>query len=125
MQKAPALLVARHALKDGLSELVLLPIWWYTSGLRRVFLFTLHSMKWSSDFFDLGIWVKNLFVPMYGETSFTGRAISFGVRLFMIFVRGFGVLLFSVFSWIGFVLYLVVLPVALVGIFSNFVKLFL
>ncbi|PJA46426.1 hypothetical protein CO174_00225 [Candidatus Uhrbacteria bacterium CG_4_9_14_3_um_filter_50_9] len=123
MQKASASLIVRYAFKDGLRELVLLPVWWYTNGLKRVFLFTLYSMKWSSDLFGLGIWVKNLFVPMYGETSLTGRAISFGVRFVMIIVRGIGVVTLSLLSWIGFVIYVVVLPLSLLGVIINLLAL--
>jgi len=80
-------------------------------------------MKWSSDLFGLGIWVKNLFVPMYGETSLTGRAISFGVRFVMIIVRGIGVVTLSLLSWIGFVIYVVVLPLSLLGVIINLLAL--
>jgi hypothetical protein len=119
MQKAPTSLVVRYVVKDGLREVIFLPVWWYTSGLKRVFFFSLHSMKWFSDFFGLEIWVKNLFVPMYGETSFTGRVISFGVRFFMIVVRGMAVGVLSICSWIGFVVYVFLLPLVILGLVFN------
>lgn len=113
MQKAPGHLVLQEVVKKGLFELILLPVWWYTTGLKDVFFATLNSMRSASVFFGLGVWVKNLFVPMYGETSFSGRAISFGVRLVVIAVRGLAVLLTSGLAWIGLALYLIILPAAL------------
>ncbi|MBT5808357.1 hypothetical protein HOI18_03745 [Candidatus Uhrbacteria bacterium] len=123
MHKAPATLVARYVLRDGLKQLVLLPVWWYTSGLKLVFYSTLHSMKNASVFFGLGVWVKNLFVPMYGETTLTGRVISFGVRFVMIIFRGIGTLTFSVIAWIGFAIYVIIMPVLLLTIVINFLSL--
>jgi hypothetical protein len=123
MHKVPATLVFRYVVEDGLKQLILLPIWWYTNGLKLVFKSTINSMKYASELFGLGIWVKNLFVPMYGETSLAGRTISFGVRLVMIFIRGLATLVLSILAWMGFVLYLIILPVLTLTLIINFLSL--
>ena len=123
MQKAPATLVARFIIQDGLKELALLPVWWYTNGLKQVFLSTLGSMHSASVFFGLNVWVKNIFVPMYGETTFSGKAISFGVRLVVIVFRGIAVLVFSVFAWMGLALYVLILPVIIFFAIVTFLAL--
>lgn len=123
MTKPPASMVARAFLQDGLRELVLLPVWWYSAGLKRVFLWALGSAQSASHFFGLGVWVKNLFVPMYGETSITGRGISFGVRLVMILARGAAVITWILIAWIVFLFYVAVLPVLFISSVVNLWKL--
>ncbi len=72
-----------------LGEILYFPIWWYSVGLMRaggaVFRF------WRAQEISLGfsVWVKNIFVPMYGQRDIASRAISFFMRLIQIIVRGF------------------------------------
>jgi hypothetical protein len=125
MNKPAASLVAQYVVKDGLKELVLLPVWWYTTGLGLVLAWTGRSFKGSVKFFDLDVWVKNLFVPMYGEEGFTGRAISFGVRLFMIIIRSVGVAVLILIVLALLALYVLGLPVLCIGIVGHGVGLLL
>jgi len=54
----------------------------------------------------IDVWLKNLFVPMYGQYDFTGRLISFFVRFVQIIGRIvimaiWGIILFAwLFVWI-------------------------
>jgi len=34
------------------------------------------------------VWIKNIFTPMYGQTDWQGKLISFFMRLFQIIFRG-------------------------------------
>lgn len=70
------------------------------------------------------VWSKNLFVPMYGDASMSGRAISFMLRLFMTVVLGL-VLLFWIIVMFAFgLLYLLILPVSMIGILAQIIFLF-
>jgi hypothetical protein len=73
---------------DEIKTILYFPIWWYSQGLVEM-------LKRAEGFiisFEQGlgfwIWVKNLFVPMFGQRDFSGRIISFFLRLFQIFVKG-------------------------------------
>jgi hypothetical protein len=112
-------LTAKYFFVDFFGGIVYFPIWWYTRGLNQAFLRVLNSVKVASSWLGLGIWVKNLFVPMYGETAWQGKLISFFVRLFMIIVRGIGVIAWACISFIFFLVYVVALPVAVLGIFYH------
>ncbi len=63
------------------------PIWWYSVGffkfVKNVFLF------WQHQAYSLAVlvWIKNIFVPMYGQADFAGRLISFAIRLVQIVFR--------------------------------------
>ena len=117
MKHAPNTLVLKYLLADLIREILFLPFWWYTIGLAQSVAWTVGSIKGAARFTGFDIWVKNILVPMYGETGFTGRLISFLVRLFMVVVRGFATLVWMVIAFALFLLYLVAFPLAIGGIF--------
>ncbi|MFA4846247.1 MAG: hypothetical protein WC654_06865, partial [Patescibacteria group bacterium] len=73
-------LVFRTLLSEGLREGLFWPVWWYSRGLAETSTWLLRSVQGSVKFFGVDVWVKNLFVPMYGDASIAGSLISFGVR---------------------------------------------
>ncbi len=110
MAKAVPSLVMQYVITDFFRELLLFPFWWYTKGLKRAVAYLVKSIRSASQIFGLNVWVKNLFVPMYGETGFAGRAISFFIRLVMIVARGFGVLVWAIINVFFLILYIIALP---------------
>lgn len=84
------------------------PIWWYSVGLfkfaKKVFLF------WQQRALSLAIlvWIKNLFVPMYGQADFVGRMISFFIRLIQIIFRSVILLFWLVISLIALAFWLLI-----------------
>ncbi len=107
--------------REFFSSIVRFPFWWYTKGLAIVLGKTVRSLKTASDFFGFGVWVRNLFTPMYGDDSAAGRLVSFLVRSAMVVMKGFGVLLWAVFAWILFVVYLLVVPAGVFGLIYQFI----
>ncbi len=93
-----------------------LPIWWYGRGLHMAFQKCVSLTSQTSENFGLRVWMKNLFNPMYGDTSFTGRAISFGIRLVMILVRGLGVILSAILFFALFAVYLLLPPFVIIAL---------
>lgn len=75
------------------GEILYFPVWWYSAGLlragRRLLDFWLDQEK----ILGVGVWVQNIFVPMYGQRDWAGRIISFIMRFIQIIARG-AVLLF-------------------------------
>ena len=78
---------------NEIKKLLYFPLWWYSKGFLKV-------LKGSGDFIkdfeqSLGfwIWVKNLFVPMFGQKDFAGRMISIFLRLFQIIVKGIALII--------------------------------
>lgn len=91
-----------------IKDLALLPVWWYTLGFYKV-------LRWCGRFiFDwwrslaLSVWLRYLFVPMYGQSDFTGRLISFFMRAVQILFRSV-VMLF----WLTIALLIIVAYLAL------------
>ncbi len=119
MTKKISVHILSTALIQSGKELLMMPIWWYTSGLVLALSMTKNSISNMVDFFGLRIWIKNLFVPMYGETTISGKIISFFVRLFMILVQSMGVILLSLLIVVAFFIYLIFLPIVAFLLLNN------
>lgn len=63
-------------------------IWWY--GVQLVYVFQTIYSFWSMSLANMNIlpMMSNLFVPMYQDQSFTGKMISFVVRLLWVVFGG-------------------------------------
>jgi len=92
MTKPLFLLSSVQVLSRFLGSIIFFPIWWYSLGFIR-FVSRIVSF-WSNEQRSLGfsVWLKNIFVPMYGQNDFAGRTISFFIRLIQIIVRGIALL---------------------------------
>lgn len=79
--------VFTHVGSVGLRDIVAFPVWWYTKGIAYAAQKLVYSARRQAANFAVGLWIKNLFVPMYGQYDWQGRIISFVVRLVQIIVR--------------------------------------
>ncbi|MBI4437778.1 hypothetical protein HY631_02400 [Candidatus Uhrbacteria bacterium] len=114
-------LVVRTTVSLAMHESLFLPLWWYSRGLLETAEWLLASVRGSVKFFGVDVWVKNLFVPMYGDASIPGRFISFGVRLSMVVVRGAGAAAWSVLAVVLLFAYVFVFPLVLFGFFAHLI----
>lgn len=64
------------------------PIWWYSAGFINVLKGVGHFYQQQEASLSFLVWLKNLFVPMYGQHDTIGRLISFFIRLVQIIFRG-------------------------------------
>lgn len=117
-------LVLKYAVADFVREILFLQVWWYTIGLVRTVAWCGRSIHGAAESTGLILWAKNLFVPMYGETGFTGRAVSFFIRFVMIIFRGIATAAWMVVVLLLFVVYMIAIPVSVAGIFYHGVGMF-
>jgi hypothetical protein len=100
------------ALLEFSGKLLYFPIWWYSVGLfkklRSLFLF----IKGREKELGFSVWLKNIFVPMYGQKDITGRLISFMIRFFQVIVRGLILIFWIILSFLMFLLW-IFFPIAL------------
>lgn len=71
----------------AIKDIVLFPVWWYTKGVVYMIEQLLLSARRQAASFAVSLWVRNLFVPMYGQYDWQGRIISFFIRLIQIIFR--------------------------------------
>ncbi len=101
------------------------PVWWYTAGLMFVAEQLATSVRSMSCFLGFDVWSRNLFVPMYGDATPSGRAISFLLRFFVTVFLGLALLAWAALMIVVGIFYLFLLPVAVVGILLQIIFLFL
>lgn len=119
MAQSTAGLAAKYFLGDLVGGIVLFPVWWYTRGLLLAAKGAAGAFASADRTIGFSVWLKNLFVPMYGETELSGRLVSFGVRSAVLAFRGIGVLAWGVSGILLFLLHLVALPLSVIGILYH------
>lgn len=72
-----------------ITDVLVFPVWWYTRGFWQWGKALLKFVRDREKGVMLLVWVKNIFRPMYGQTDWQGKLISFAVRLVQIVFRGF------------------------------------
>jgi len=97
-------------------DLLYFPIWWYSIGLKERFLKFLKQMKDVERRLALKIWLKNMFVPMYGFYDFSSRVVSFFIRVIMLIYKLASFVFWLVFYLILFLIY-ILLPIFVVYVF--------
>jgi len=110
MAKVKAGKVLSIALIDQIKTLLYFPLWWYSKGFLKAVLGAWEFVKDFEQTLGFSIWLKNLFVPIFGQRDIAGRIISFFLRLIEIILRGFALLIFVLIA-IAYIIFWLVLPV--------------
>lgn len=72
---------------DLFGSVIWFPVWWYTAGLKRVVLGVRDTVRYRLREYGFAIWLKNFFVPMYGQYDITGRLVSVFMRFVVLIGR--------------------------------------
>lgn len=113
---APAFPLIQAVARAAWEEIVMAPVWWYGRGLRGAFKRFLMQCKNNDRAVGWSVWLRNLFVPMYGQQDLTGRFISVVVRMILLIARTVMIVILDAFSVLFFALYLLLPLLALWGI---------
>ena len=89
--------VARLLLVDLAGSVLWFPLWWYTTGLSRVIMHGLRVLRYRARSYSLAIWLKNFFVPMYGQHDLVGRLVSVVMRFIVLVGRSIALLVEAMF----------------------------
>lgn len=81
------LIIAQRILIDIVVDILYFPLWWYTKGLIHVSRVSWNWVRFVNSHFAPALWLKNVFVPMFGQTDWEGRVVSFFVRLGNVMIR--------------------------------------
>ena len=100
-------LVLQRMLLEFIWDIIYFPLWWYSGGTKRALIGSYHLWQDGNIQLAPGLWLKNIFVPMFGQYSFEGRLVSFFVRLANVIIRSVGLLIWTIVVLILFSLWLV------------------
>ena len=99
---------------DLIGGVLFFPFWWYSKGVVRVGGWIMQSMTDERENLAIGVWIKNLFVPMYGANDITGRLVSFFMRCVQIVGRTFVLIIYAFLMMLLMLAYLL-LPILVVS----------
>ncbi|OGY78600.1 MAG: hypothetical protein A3B74_04430 [Candidatus Kerfeldbacteria bacterium RIFCSPHIGHO2_02_FULL_42_14] len=81
MSLQAAKLIVVHITRGIFFDILYFPIWWITRGITSAVKISVNWMRHYAHRFALLILLKNLHKPMFGQTDWQSRIISFFVRL--------------------------------------------
>ena len=90
------------------------PLWWYGRGFANCIRGVFNWLRNQSQMIGAWVWLRNLFVPMYGQRDIAGRAISFVIRLVQIVFRGLATIVIFLVSLSAVIIWLV-FPIAVLA----------
>jgi hypothetical protein len=106
---------------EWIGDVLYFPLWWYSKGLKKVGLWYAYTIRDIENRLGVWIWLKNLFVPMYGQQDWQGRLISVFMRIIQIIARSISFLVSFVVTF-AFVLLWIIAPLFIIyEILLNFV----
>ncbi len=108
-------------LTELMKDIFYFPLWWYTRGLKNCLIFLKNFIVNREKSLALLVWIKNIHVPMYGQSDWQGRLISFFIRLFQVIIRSLVMIVWLLFSFFVFLLWLIFPLFALYQIFLQII----
>lgn len=66
---------------DLVGAILYYPLWWYSKGMARTAGWCVGKLRNAAASFAIGVWIRNLFTPMFGQYDAASRIISFFMRL--------------------------------------------
>ncbi|HOY56213.1 MAG TPA: hypothetical protein PLH37_02200 [bacterium] len=102
------------------GDFLYFPIWWYSVGLQARFKFLVKQIRAANRRSALLLWLKNMFVPMYGYYDLTSRAISLVMRLVLLVFKMAVFLIWFVFHLSVFFIYFLLPPAIIFMITRSF-----
>lgn len=98
---------------ESILDIIYFPLWWYTSGIAYAVNGAQNSISVANNTLAPFMWLKNLFVPMFGQHDFQGRMVSVIMRFLNFVFRGIGLLIWTIVIF-GLLLAWVLVPLGIV-----------
>lgn len=103
-----------------LLDVLFAPVWYYTVGIAVAYRWLVASITSAWHMMGTGVWIHNIFTPMFQQHDWQGRIISFFMRLFQIIVRLVGFFILATALSAIFMIYLTAPLVLIALLFSSF-----
>lgn len=106
----------RFIFTDLLLSVLYFPIWWYTTGVKKVVELIVHHSRALAHSLRIGVLLRFLFQPMFGMTDIWSRMISFGVRVIHFLILSLATFLYTLLLFVGLIVWLLLPPFILYSI---------
>jgi hypothetical protein len=119
MTSAP-LELTKFVLSETIGSALRFPLWWYTDGLMKFASWVVRELEYRWKAYSFAIWIRNMFVPMYGQYDWSGRLVSFIMRLVVLVGRGIAIVVEAFAYLLLSIMYVLALPTAIIMIIYSF-----
>lgn len=102
---------------EFLLDVVRFPLWWYGGGLKLVANWCWHSFEATRWSVALVKFLQHFFQPMYGDYTFSGRAVSLLMRTFLVVWKTIRLTVTALWYLALLMVWLLLLPWSLVIVF--------
>lgn len=111
--------VAKFILVDFFGSVAWFPIWWYTVGLLGIMAAARNGLEYRVRSLGFKIWLKNFFVPMYGQYDLTGKLISIWMRFVVLIGRIIVLVAEAIGFTIGIIAWVLIPIIAVLALLLN------
>lgn len=80
---------------EALADIFYFPIWWFSFGAVKSAERSYELFKEGNMRLAPGIWLTNIFVPMFGQYDWQGRIVSFFMRVVQIIFRSIALMVWA------------------------------
>jgi len=101
------ILVLQRMALELVFDILYFPLWWYTGGVKHALLFCFGLLQDGNMVLAPGLWLKNMFVPMFGQNDFQGRLMSIFMRFVNFVGRSIGLFIWFFVVICLFILWLI------------------
>ncbi len=81
---------------EFILDIIIFPLWWYTGGIAYAIGRAQNLLSTGNANLAPFTWLKNLFVPMFGQHDFQGRMVSVIMRFLNFIFRGIALLVWTI-----------------------------
>lgn len=104
---------------DLAGSVVWFPVWWYTRGLQSLLNIVFRTISYRIREYSFVVWIRNFFVPMYGQYDWTGRLISVLMRFVVLVGRCIALLIEILLYTLGIAVWLLFPLITLLMVFQS------
>ena len=115
-------LVFQRIFIEAIFDVIYFPVWWYTGGAKHALVWCFGAFRSGNAVLAPGLWLKNIFVPMFGQYDIQGRIISFFMRLFQVIGRGIALVVWLAVCLALFGAWLVLPVLVVLGAVSSLIS---
>lgn len=115
-------LAFQKIIMEAIIDLIYFPFWWYSFGSIKIAEKCFQFFKEGNARLAPGIWLANIFVPMFAQYDWQGRIVSFFMRLVQVVFRSLALIVWLVLCLALFLLWLVIPLLTGYGFYSSIMR---
>lgn len=113
----------RFIVVDLLLDVLFLPVWWYSLGLKKTIKNFAANVAQKEKELALFIWLQSMFKPMYGQQDWQGKIISFIFRIILLVWKSLLMFFWIFIYFLGIILWIILPPLIVQQILFNLINL--